>query len=85
MGNLRAFLNDGGVGAFLRRQLSASAVLRLTALGMLLASQTAGSSSWLLSFSDSGHVDAKEIVESLRDLGVHITLQQAERVLSRYV
>ncbi|XP_042562229.1 calcium-binding mitochondrial carrier protein SCaMC-2-A [Clupea harengus] len=31
---------------------------------------------------DAGHVDAKEIVESLRDLGVHITLQQAERVLS---
>lgn len=30
---------------------------------------------------DAGHIDAKEIVESLRDLGVHITLQQAESVL----
>ncbi|KAG5281530.1 hypothetical protein AALO_G00073290 [Alosa alosa] len=30
----------------------------------------------------AGHVDAKEIVESLRDLGVYITLQQAEKVLT---
>ncbi|XP_030644228.1 calcium-binding mitochondrial carrier protein SCaMC-2-A [Chanos chanos] len=29
----------------------------------------------------AGHIDAKEVVESLRDLGVHISLQQAENVL----
>lgn len=33
----------------------------------------------------SGDVDAKEIMESLQNLGVHITLQQAEKVLARYV
>lgn len=33
----------------------------------------------------SGNINAKEIVDSLRDLGVHITLQQAEGVLRRYV
>ncbi|XP_062398305.1 calcium-binding mitochondrial carrier protein SCaMC-2-A [Sardina pilchardus] len=31
---------------------------------------------------NAGHVDAKEVVESLRDLGVYITLQQAEKVLT---
>ncbi|XP_063051786.1 calcium-binding mitochondrial carrier protein SCaMC-2-A [Engraulis encrasicolus] len=30
---------------------------------------------------DAGNINAKEIVDSLRDLGVHITLQQAEGVL----
>ncbi|XP_016098935.1 calcium-binding mitochondrial carrier protein SCaMC-2-A-like [Sinocyclocheilus grahami] len=31
----------------------------------------------------AGHVNASDIVNSLRDLGVHISLQQAERVLQR--
>uniref|UniRef100_A0AAY4DYT6 EF-hand domain-containing protein n=1 Tax=Denticeps clupeoides TaxID=299321 RepID=A0AAY4DYT6_9TELE len=33
---------------------------------------------------NAGSIDAKEIMESLRDLGVHITQQQAEKVLKRW-
>lgn len=32
-----------------------------------------------------GKANANEIVESLRELGVHLSLQQAERVLKRSV
>lgn len=33
----------------------------------------------------SGHIDSQEIMQSLRDLGVHISEQQAEKILKRSV
>lgn len=32
-----------------------------------------------------GHIDSQEIMQSLRDLGVHISEQQAEKILKRFV
>ena len=37
----------------------------------------------LLAFCDAGRIDSQEIMQSLRDLGVHISEQQAEKILKR--
>lgn len=42
-----------------------------------------GPGPWLKPFLSAGRIDAQEIMQSLRDLGVKISEQQAEKILKR--